>query len=263
MLHFPEIRDHCGLVQLPGLLSRVERTFDPAFLTTIANDPNVRPWLGGEGPLDLSAEIKNPANFAFVVDGGGFVLIRHEPGIYEAHSLFLPEARSGAAKAMRDGLSYMFTRTDCVKIVTQVPDDNAPAAALARLGRFSPMFRREDAPRGPTAFVGLSIDDWAMNTRDLETDGDWFHSAIERAKIEQNSSMPDHPHDPAHERAVGATVRMIKAGNIGKGVIFYNRWARLARYPLISLISAVPPVLDVGDAIATLNGDKMEVLLCR
>ena len=239
------------------------RTFDPSFFNEVANHPDVRPWLGGEGELDLSVAIRNPINFTLQGEGGGFVLMRHEPGIYEAHSLFLPGSRGQTVRTMRAGFDYMFTRTDCGQIVTQIPDNNPAAAALAKLARFRPMFRREDTPRGPTAYVGLTIDEWAQDTAALEEDGAWFHDGVEAAKIAQEADLPDHPHDPAHERAVGAAVRMVKAGNLEKAVIFYNRWARLAGYPLMALISEHPPVFDVGDAIATLIDGKMEILLCQ
>lgn len=241
----------------------VRRTFDARRLTEIANNPEVRPWLGGDGPLDLEADVSNPANHAMVTDDGGFIAVRHEPGLYEVHSLFLKTGRSRTQDSMRDGLDYMFTRTDCVRLVTQAPDDNPAAAALAQSGGFKPMFRSEVAARGPTVFLALAIEDWSMSCAALEADGAWFHQTIETAKAVQNSSLPDHAHDPAHERAVGAAVRMIRAGNVEKAVIFYNRWARLARYPLISLLSLNPPVLDVGDAIASVEGDSMSVLLCR
>lgn len=241
----------------------IQRSFDAAFFNEIANHPEVRPWLGGEGPLDLTSAVMNIANFALKTEGGGFILVQHEPGIYEAHSLFLPEARRRSIRAMRDGFDYMFTRTDCERIVTQVPDDNAPAAALAKLAKFKPMFRREEAERGPTAYVGLSLDDWAMENPSLEEDGAWFHDGMERAKQEFNSKLGDHPHDPAHERAVGAAVRMVKAGNIDKAVAYYHRWSRFAGYPPLIELSRNPLVFDVGaGVVATMTDGKMEVLLC-
>lgn len=241
----------------------IERSFDTAFFNDIANHPQVRPWLGGEGALDLTAAVMNIANFALKTDGGGFILVQHEPGIYEAHSLFLPETRRGSIKAMREGFDYMFVRTDCERIVTQVPDNNAPAAALAKLAHFRPMFRREEAERGPTAYVGLSVDEWAMENSSLEKDGEWFHDALENAKKEKGSTLPEHSHDPAHERAVGAALRMIRMGNYAKGLRFYNRWASFAGYAVLSLVSEQPLTVDVVDAVATFADGKMEFVLCR
>jgi hypothetical protein len=241
----------------------IRRTFDATFLNSVVNHPEVRPWLAGEGEIDLTPVLKNPDNFALVTNEGGFILTQHEPGIYEAHSQFMPGARTGTFRAMREVFDYMFTRTDCMKIVTQIPDNNKGAIGLGRLGKFRPMFRREDGPMGPTTYVGLALEDWVQDTPELEKDGAWFHDGIEAAKRAANSTLPDHPHDPAHERAVGATVRMVKAGSVVKGTETYNRWARFAGYPLITLASEHPVVFDMGEAVVTYSHGEMEVELCR
>jgi hypothetical protein len=241
----------------------IKRTFDAAAVNAIANHPEVRPWIGGEGELDTTETIANPANFALFGEGGGFMLLSRDQGIYEVHSLFLPEARRFSLSRMRAGLAYMFCQTDAFRLVTQVPDNHPAALALASKGGFRPWFRREDTPLGPSLFMLLDLDDWVQQTADLETDGHWFHDRIEHAKIAAQSDLPVHPDDPAHERAVGAAVRMIRAGNPGKGIATYNRWAASAGYAQITPVSFNPLVLDVVDALVTLNGAEMEVLQCR
>lgn len=241
----------------------MRRTFDPAFLNRVCNHPEVHPWLGKDGEIDVTATLLDIDNFALVTDGGGFILMQHEPGIYEGHSQFLPEGRRGTVRAVLAMLDYMFVRTDCHTILTQVPDNNLAAQALARKGPWREFFRREDTPRGPTSFMGVTIDEWAQWNPELETDGHWFHDSLEAAKKEKGSSLPDHPHDPAHERAVGASVRMIRAGNIDKGIGLYNRWANFAGYAPISLLSETPLVIDVMDAVVSLDGNDLEVILCR
>ena len=241
----------------------LRRTFDPAFLNSVINHPDVRPWVHGEGDLDVTETVRNPDNYALVTDGGGFILMCHEPGIYEVHSQFLPEGRRYTRRAMRTGFDYMFTRTDCERVITQVPDNNPAAAALAMKAGFRLMFRREDTPRGPTAFMGLTVEEWAQGNADLEGDGEEFHRLLEQAKAQAGSELPSHPHDSAHERAVGAAMRMIKAGNAMKGVRLYNRWARFAGYASIIAISLQPVVIDVVDAVVGLGPDGMEILVCQ
>lgn len=241
----------------------LKRTFDPTFLNRVCNHPEVHPWLGKEGEIDLTASVLDINNFALVTDGGGFVLMCHEPGIYEGHSQFLPEGRRQTLRAMFDLLGYMFTRTDCHTILTQVPDNNPAAQALARKGPWREFFRREDTPRGPTSFMGVTIDEWAQWNGELEADGEWFHQALEAGKKAHGSNLPEHPHDPAHERAVGAAVKMIRAGNVEKGIGFYNRWANFAGYAPINLLSDQPLVIDVMDAVVGLDGNDLEVMLCR
>jgi len=241
----------------------IARTFDPEFLNTVINHPDVRPMLGGEGALDISAQALDANNFVLTSDHGGFILMQHEPGVYEVHSQFLPGHSGATIRAMREAMTYMFTRTDCETLVSQVPDNNRPAHGIAMVGGLREVFRREEGPRGPASYVSLGIMDWAMRTKALETPGAWFHAALETAKAKAGSELEVHGHDEAHERAVGAAVLMIRAGNPAKGVRFYNRWARMAGYATITLVSEQPIVVDVVDAVVGLNGPDLEVLLCR
>lgn len=247
----------------------LSRTFDATFLNVVANHPEVRPWLGGEGEIDLGPVLANADNVALVTDGGGFVLVRQEGGIYEAHSQFLPDSRGHTRDAMRAVFDYMFTRTDCERIVTQVPDNNRGAMALAKIGRFREMFRLEHTPRGPTAFVGLTLEEWVQDTPALEADGKWFHDPVSQAVKISAPNIPDHPDEPSHDRAVGAAVRMIRAGNVFKGASFYNRWAAFAGFTSMRVLSVAPPIFDVSEptiglsCVVGVNGDELEILLCR
>lgn len=56
---------------------------------------------------------------------------------------------------------------------------------------------------------------------------------------------------------------MIRAGQVAKGVQFYNRWASLAGYQSIAVLSVTPTILDVRDAVIEVRGGQMEVLQCR
>lgn len=236
----------------------VRRTFDPKFLNSVINHPDVRPWLEGEGELDISHQAYNPANFVLQTELGGFLLICHEPGRYEVHSQFLPGHATHPVRAMQAAQEWMFTRTDCEAIVSKIPDGNKAAKGFALVGGLRPIFRREGAE-----YVELTLMDWAMRTPSLEAHGERFHDLLESAKIAGGSERPIHPHDPAHERAVGAALLMIERGQPAKGVGFYNRWARQAGYAEIALISASPPTVDAVDAVVGLGETGMEVLLCR
>lgn len=241
----------------------VHRTFDAAALNAIANHPDVFPWLGSDAPVDVTSVLDNAENYALVSDGGGFLLKQHEFGVYEVHSLFLPEARHLTVAAMRSGMHFMFEHTDCVRLVTEVPLNNQPAANLAKAGGFVEMFRRQDAPRGPTSYQILDIDMWIQSSDALHSAGQLFHDQLEQAKGATGSTLPVHADDPAHDRAVGAAFGMIRAGNVHKGIGTYNRWARLAGYAPIHALTTQPVVIDIVDAIVALNDGEMEILLCR
>lgn len=241
----------------------IRRTLDPAFLNEIANLPDVRPHLSGEGDIDLSFVAANPVNYLLQCDAGGFVLAQHEPGIYEVHSIFRPDSGTAPVRAMREAMDWMFTRTDCGKIISKVPKSNKRAKGFAVIGGLQTVFERDDAVLGPCEYVEIDAAHWAMNCAGLEAKGEAFHALLEAAKQEIGSSLIVHAHDPSHERAVGAARLMIERNQAIKGVAFYNRWARFAGYAEIQIISLAPLLVDVVDAIIGMGENGLEVMQCR
>lgn len=241
----------------------IRRTFDPAFLNMVANDVCVRPSLAGEGVIDLGPVIGNPANFALQNERGGFVLAASDPGTYEVHSLFLPEGEGTPIEAMRAAQDWMFTRTDCQAITSKVPASNRAAKGFALAGGLKTIFKRDDAALGPCEYVELDVMRWAMGCAGLEREGEAFHAFLTAAKEQAGSVLQVHDHDAAHDRAVGAAFLMIRRGQPVKGVNFYNRWALLAGYATIEIVSLSPVTIDVRDAVLSLSENGLEMLLCR
>lgn len=235
----------------------IRRTMDAAFLNQVANHPEVRPIIGGEGVLDLAETMANPANVALVTKEGGFLYLSQGGGTYEVHSLFLP-GRRGAVAAARASLRYMFTATDCMEVVTKVPTANLAAKGLTLACGFDHSF---DGPEA--AFYSLPFARWRARDREIAKAGHWFHEELEAAKAATGSPLPTHPDDEAHDRAVGAAILMARAGNPQKASATYNMWARLAGYQQIFLISTTPPIFDVIDAVVQIQPDALEVLSCR
>lgn len=231
----------------------IRRTLDPAFLNEVANHPEVRPWLQGDGPIDLGPIVASPANIAIQAEHGGWVLQCLSPGVYEVHSMFLPEGRGANVKrALAEALDYVFSATDCLKLVTRLPEGNVPATALGRIAGFRPWFG--DRHR-------IEVEDWAQSSAACREAGEWFHERLEAAKEARGSALEVHDDDPSHDHAVGAAVLMCRAGNAAKAVWHYNAWAAAAGYAPVTLVSLNPMVIDVVDAV--LEGPEMEVLLCR
>lgn len=235
----------------------IRRTLDGRYLTDVANHPEVRPHLMGQGPLDLSELVGNPANIALQAEGGGWLLENKGGGTYEVHSMFLPQSRgAGVRKALTAALEYVFTHTDCERLVTRLPKGNARAAALGRMAGFRPWFEMNG-----DQYARIELEDWAQSSHACRKAGEWFHDRLEAAKIAAGSPLEVHEDDASHDHAVGATVLMCKAANAIKGVRFYNQWAVVAGYAPVTLVSLNPMVIDVVDAV--LEGPDMEVLLCR
>ena len=247
----------------------IRRTLDATFLNTAANHPDVRPWVGGDGPLDLTAVIADPANIAIEAEHGGWVLVRHEAGTYELHTMFLRAGRGRRYfEQAADALRYVFTASDAREIVTRVPVLNRGATFAAMRCGFVERFTRKDAWQGggnvcDVSYQALGLDKWAFTDPEAFVAGQVFHAQIEVAKVKADSALPDHPEDECHDRAVGASALMMAAGNVHKGVWFYNRWARLAGYETITLLSDAPSIIDVGaGVIVEVMSGRMEVLQC-
>jgi len=245
----------------------LRRTLDASFLNGIANHPAVRPFIGATaaGALDLSAFLDHPLNVALVFEHGAFAFEHHEPGRYEVHTFILPEGRgAGVVPASLAAARWMFTHTDAVEILTKVPEPNKPADIMCRRVGFAPLFRREAAWEDGSAitYFALSLDTWRHRDDETLSAGRAFHEALERAKAEAGSRLPTHPEDDAHDRAVGASLLMARAGNARKAVHLYNRWARFAGYAPGALLSDAPATFDVGDAIVAFT-PELEILKCR
>lgn len=244
----------------------IVRTSDATFLNELANHPEIRPFVGGGlEPLDLTAVCQNPANIILVVDGAGaWVLQMLMPGVYELHTMFLPEARGRPYfVAAKQALAYVFGQTDALEIVTKCPDDNDGARMAAATMGFRERFRREGAWQtgAGISYRVFSIDDWFVRDRTCLVEGRAFHSALEAAKEAQGCTLATHPDDEAHDRAVGAACLMIKGGRTDKAIGFYNRWAIFAGYATIFALS--PTVIDVRDAIVEVRGGEIGGFLCR
>lgn len=240
-------------------------------LNTIVNHQDVRPWVAayGQGYLDLTPVVANPDNYLLMGEGGGFLFVQQEPGIYEVHSQFLPEHRGeNVITAARDAERYMFCRTDCIEIRSKVPAGNAGAAAFARKMRYELQFERANAWQTEAGAVAVryfarTLNQWVNQADELKGTGHAFHEKLEAAKIALGSTMPIHDDDAAHDLYVGATVEMIQAGQIAKALAFYGRWAPFAGYGPIALIATNPLVLDIGDALLAVRDADFDVILVR
>jgi hypothetical protein len=224
----------------------IERTFDAEWFNGICNLPEVKPGLGIDGPIDVSPVLSNPANYGLRSLFGGFILTAYGAGVYSVHTQFAAEGRGAhAIEAMRAGLEFMFTRTDGMKIHTQCPDSNPAALALALKGGAKRWFRNELEPTlGPGQVVSWDIDDWIVRAESMEAGGEEFHAFSDEALAHLH--LPEHPHDPIHNRVVGASLAMYRGGQPAKATLTYNVWASAAGYPQAQLLSRDPLRVDVG-----------------
>jgi len=238
----------------------IQRTFDPTHLNRVANHPEVRPWLlGDEDQDDLSAVILDPRNVTFQAPHGGFITLNLGYGRYDVHSLFLPSDRGAreTVTAMREALEYMFARTDCVELVTKVPEGNRPAGVLAKLAHFEDLFTAPVSAKDPTRarYLTLSLDRWALHACDAARLSEWLHETLGEAL-----PMLSPPLDAIQQQFLGATLLILQGGQVEKGVGFYNRWAGWTGYPAIRVLSTLPPVIVLEGTAISLSATGIEVL---
>jgi hypothetical protein len=156
-----------------------------------------------------------------------------------------------------------------MEVVTKVPVSNRPALRRAPQMGFQRRFERAEAwvetdgRLGPLVYFGFTLDTWIETDERAPLEGAAFHATLERAKRAAGSALAPHDDDPAHDRAVGAAVQMMRAGNVRKAVWTYNRWARLAGYQLITLLSETPVAIEFDDVVVEVGGQAMEILRCQ
>lgn len=215
------------------------------FLNSVANHPDVRPFIGGDGEsvIDLGPQLADPRNVALETEHGGWVLFYLAPGEYVLHTMFMTSGRGRFyRKASAEALRWMFTRTDCTEILTECPDGNPAARMAAVMAGF-----RERFVRGETSYQAFTIDDWIARDAEALKVGKALFAAL---RLE--------PTDDIQARAVGAAVLMGQGGQVGKGVAAYCRIARFLGYPPIAQVA--PELVDLGGPILKFAGETVTIL---
>lgn len=148
------------------------RTFDPGPVNELANHPAIHPYVSGPvaGELDLTEAVADPRNIVLICEGGCFLMQFVEPGTYEAHSLFRPEARGRTAiEAARQALRLMFTDHGADQVLARCPKGNLPVLAFVRALGFA--FLRNDEKAFPSR-DGFVDQRWFVMTRERWQEGD-------------------------------------------------------------------------------------------
>ena len=259
-------RQQFALSPLHVAVSRLQRMFDATVINEIVNHPDVLPHVGGSGqPLDLSDVVKDPQNICFYDDGCVGIFNALTPGIFEIHSMALPEKRGKQlALAAAAAMHVIFTRTRAIEVITRIPPGNIRAfAAAKRLG-----FRLEfttphgwisPTGSGPVGWYRLSLQDWASIAPGLVERGRWFHDKVEAACARSGVVRAHHPDDDTHNRFAGMACEMILGGMIEKGLHFLNRFNAITRAPAVQVMSVNPLVIHIGDIALGVNLETQEI----
>lgn len=242
----------------------VWREFDAKRLNEIANHPDVRGDVADTqyGALDLTDRVANKDNILLVGEHGCIFFARFMPGIYECHTLTLPDGRGrwvfGFTKACA---AWMFTKSDAYEIGTRIPTSHHAARYLAVMTGMTHDFTRQlgtvwRGQREAVDIYSFRLQEWARKAREFGQAGFAFHSWLHEEA--ERIGVTDEPHadDPNHNQYLGIAIAMLQNGYAVKAAQFYNRWALFARHRPIQLLS-VDPVrvrFDIGDLVFEKNG---------
>lgn len=253
----------------------LRRTFDPIEVNIILNDPSVFPTISVPGLdfIDITPVIEDERNIVLMVDRGCLVFSCYEPGTYEVHTNFLkPEGKTGNGpyilNACLAAYRWMFTKTDCLVLLTKIPAFNRAAIFGAPLAGWTKQFERKavwPTKDGPVdmSYWMLPYLDWVRKTPDLINSGKEFHNKLELEFLRHGKTEKQHQDDDCHDLHVGACAEMLMAGQLNKAVALYNGWARFADYGTIELKSHSPAILDIGNALLQITADNFKVIMVR
>lgn len=245
----------------------VSRASDATRLNEIVNDPAVYPWVRGgvDGPIDLTFAVQNPANVLLQGEHGAMLLIQLQMGLFEAHTQVLPVGRGQwAADFAKACVFWMFTRSTCFELMTKCPYGNLGARALAKCVGGKKLFTNptgwmKDGKSIPADIFGITIQDWLLFAKGLEERGHWFHERLMAEYRKLGRKEAPHPDDATHDRYVGMACEMFLGGQPQKAVILYNRWAAMADYAPIELMSLDPVAINIQDAVIVMRKNDFYV----
>lgn len=129
------------------------RQFNAGPLNRIANDPGVRPMMGGHGDMDFTAFLADRRNIALQADDGCAFFDWSGPGIYQMHTMWLAAARGKKAKDLIEKMATeMFDLHGARLIWAQTPAGHKPVRLLARLCGFKSQGMGEHMQLGPVEY---------------------------------------------------------------------------------------------------------------
>lgn len=237
----------------------VERAGNAERANAIANDPMVRPYIADAagGEIDLGPQVAKPENVLLLGDHGAMLFLGYGGGdIAEAHTMVLPSRPEGwSERFLRSCGRWMFTHTSRWEILTRIPQPLEAARRLAQ--KIDMQFAwRVDHPQWPYLGERVSMEVWSIRLETwlaaqagFEARGEWLHERLAAEAKRLGIQEPAHANDPVHNIYAGIACEMGLAGQIAKGVGFYNRWALASRHKPIAVESVggrEEVVFDIG-----------------
>jgi hypothetical protein len=242
-------------------------------INDLLSDEAIRPFalLGSSEEASADEFLKNLANIGLVAEDeehvtqGAILFHFQEDGVYEVHTMARLTARGRPyLRAVQDALRTIFLCSGAMELYTRVPAENEAALGLVRLIHGRHEYDLSEGFDGkPCQYWALRWSDWLWGPggASLEERGKWFHERLELQFAEQGRGHLAHADEPAHDRMVGATSELVLNGVVAKGLVLYNRWAKVAGFAPASVIVQSPLVLNIGDALIQVDFAKRDFYL--
>lgn len=139
----------------------LQRSTDAEFVNALANHASVRPFIGGDisQPLDLTEAVEHPLNVVLMGEHGGFIMAWSAPGVFEVHTMILPEGRGEwAAEAAGLARDTMFDTFGAEKLWTRVEEGADNVIAYAEKGGMTVWGEATfDLGGGPKTYIILEM----------------------------------------------------------------------------------------------------------
>lgn len=136
------------------------RIYDAERINYLVNHPEIRPFVGGDisQSIDLSPAIADPANIFLGGNHGAFCASWTGPGVYEIHTLILPDGRGKWAYEFAKAARAHIVELGARHLWTRVHPDAANVRFFTLRAGFRPAGKhRVDLGAGP---VDYDIFDW-------------------------------------------------------------------------------------------------------
>lgn len=248
----------------------ITREFDATRINIVLNHADVRPFVAdmAEGYIDMSKQVANNNNVLLMGEHGGCFFYQIMDGLYEVHTQILPAGRGAWTKGFLLAVrNYIYTQTNAIEVLTRIPGGNKGARLAAESVGMKLEFTREDGVTFngeimPVDVYSERLQDWVTMDPYIVQDGEKLHQDMAREAVRVGITEQPHEDDENHNRYVGACVQMMRGGQYGKAVAFYNRWAILARHAQISLVSITPPTVKFDVGLLKFTNTGLEIIPC-
>lgn len=247
----------------------IRRMSDASAINTIVNHESVRPSIGRlvDGKVDLTAAVADPRNICLAGERGALLFMMLQPALYDVHMAILPEGRGEWCLGFTHAcLHWLFTRTPAVEAVARIPAGSLAATALVHAIHGEWEFQvimpwGTDGAVIPVRVWSLSVQQWTRFAPDLVEHGRWLSRRIKK-ELHRSGHKLSFIDNIVADRYAGGLVDMLQGGQPQKAVVLYNRWASMANYAPIAIVSADPPTIDLGGVLLIFRGTDVVVIPC-